>query len=86
MEALARTTVRLPRAQMNRLKLGAVEQGRSIAELVRDGIGCYLDKGFVWESGPAVDSFVTMGPYGKGDVTDASVNHDKYLYGWDKES
>lgn len=76
------TTVRLSKAQLKRLKLRALQEERSVAEIIRDGIGLYLDSKSTPSKRCEDDAFFTMGPYGVSDVDDLSVNHDKYLHGW----
>ena len=76
---MIRTQIQLEEAQMRRLRrLGAAE-GRSLADLVREGVDLLLqrrgapDPGEVRRRALAVVGLVTKAP------PDLSTNHDRYL-------
>ncbi len=86
------TNIRLPRELHRRLKRRALDEDKSLAEVVRESIAQYLAQedapaqpqlpaGMTleeWKSDPlwAIGSHAAT-----ADVTDGSANHDVYLYG-----
>lgn len=82
------TNLRLPKDRLQELKLKALNEGASMAELVRQAIDVFLgykknggkNKG-IWQN-----PFSGIIDLGQDDITDGSVNHDYYLYGMPKKS
>jgi len=60
------------------LRLAAREEGRSAADLIREAVRTYLaDRG----PGHPADPFLEIAGAFSGGPSDASVEHDRYLYG-----
>lgn len=80
------TNIRLEEDLYRTLKHLAVERGKSAAELVREAIRRFLEK----PPPPEEEFRLEDDPFFKvigtcpSDVTDGSINHDHYLYGWPK--
>jgi hypothetical protein len=79
------TNVRLPKELYRQAKRRALEEEKSLAEVIRESVTQYLvgeSKAEVdreaWENDPLwlIGTDATI-----ADVTDGSVNHDYYLYG-----
>ncbi len=83
MSNMQRVQVYIDKEQMQKLKL-AVKKGRgTVSELIRAAIACFLqaqESNIDWDGDPVAR---TVGRI-ELEVTDASVNHDKYLYGREK--
>lgn len=80
MSVLYRAQVYLEPGQMKRLKLEAEKERVPVAVLIRKAINNFLktkEKGVNWDNDPLT---LTVGKI-KLNVNDASVNHDRYLYG-----
>jgi len=76
---MIRTQVQLTEQQASSLRRIAAETGRSVADLVREGVDLYLDA----TKGPPREELVrralsAIGKYSSG-LKDVSVNHDRYL-------
>jgi hypothetical protein len=79
------TNVRLPKELYRQAKRRALEEEKSLAEVIRESVALYLTGGpethgdaEAWEN----DSLWLIGTDGTvAEVTDLSVNHDYYLYG-----
>ena len=76
---MVRTQIQLTEEQSKRLKLTAVEQGVSVAELIRESIDNYLGANLQ----PNQDELrmrarSVIGKY-TSDQTDVSTHHDRYL-------
>jgi hypothetical protein len=85
------TNIRLPKDLYREIKLRALEEEKSLAQIIRESVMQYLAAPEVAESRTeeveAVDDWendplwlIGTDPV-MADVTDASVNHDLYLYG-----
>jgi len=85
------TNIRLPKDLYRRAKRRALEDEKSLAQIIRESIVEYLaepqvaeqkslaeDTPIDWENDPLW--LIGTDPV-MADVTDASVNHDLYLYG-----
>jgi hypothetical protein len=79
------TNVRLPKELYRQAKRRALEEEKSLAEVIRESVALYLTGGTeahvdaeTWESDP-LGLIGTDGTV--AEVTDLSVNHDYYLYG-----
>ena len=84
------TNVRLPRELYREAKRRALEEQKSLAEIIRESLVQYLvgssaelekareRPAIDWENDPL--SLIGTDPV-MADVTDASTNHDFYLYG-----
>jgi hypothetical protein len=85
------TNIRLPKDLYREIKLRALEEEKSLAQIIRESVMQYLAAPEVaeprTEGAAAVDDWendplwlIGTDPV-MADVTDASVNHDLYLYG-----
>jgi Ribbon-helix-helix protein, copG family len=85
------TNIRLPKDVYREIKRRALEEEKSLAQVVRESVALYLSAPEVttvhseepaatddWESDPLwlIGTDATI-----ADVTDGAVNHDLYLYG-----
>lgn len=80
MSDLHRAQVYIGREQMRRLKTEARREQLPVSELIRRAIKHFLrarERGIDWDSDPLTK---TVGRI-KLSATDASANHDYYLYG-----
>jgi len=81
------TNIQLPREQLKLLKHKAVEEGKSMGQVVRELLSRGLSgKGTVTPQGgtlkiPEKSPFAAIIGLGRSGVTDESHEHDKYLYG-----
>ena len=85
------TNIRLPKDVYRQIKLRALEEEKSLAEIIRESVAQYLAGPQVVElrseGGATVDDWENDPLWLIGtdatiaDVTDGSVNHDLYLYG-----
>lgn len=83
MSKLHRTQIYLDEEQMQRLKIEAQKEHLSVSMLIRVAVKKFLStriQNLSWERDPLTK---TIGKI-KLDVTDASINHDQYLYGQKK--
>jgi len=81
------TNIRISKEKLKALKLKAVEENKSVAQLIREAIDKFLFPSK--EKAPAEDIkkdpfFKIVGMFESG-IRDASVNHDKYIYGVQKK-
>ena len=76
------TNVRLPAETLRKLRIRAAEEGKSIAQLVRESIMIYLESPSpaTAEEMLAEDPFFSLGASGHSGLGDGSVAHDRYLY------
>jgi hypothetical protein len=76
---MVRTQIQLEEEQLKALRQSSAETGRSIADLVREGIKLYLSS----RTRPSREEQVrrAIAAIGKfsGGTTDGSTNHDRYL-------
>ncbi len=87
-----RTQIYLEKAQHEALKRKAAEKSTSMASLIREAVAIYLtqadaDDGFDWESYKNASIWKIRGiaeGLGPSGISDGSINHDHYLYGFDK--
>ena len=80
MSNLHRTQIYIEKDQMARIKFVAEKEQIAISELIRRAIKIFLEekeKRVNWEKDPLTKAVGKI----KLTVTDASVNHDQYLYG-----
>jgi len=79
-----RTQIYLPKELFGHLKKYARHGKKSIAHVIREAIGVFLEeharRPINWKNDPITRSIGTA----KSDA-DLSEHHDKYLYGWDKK-
>jgi hypothetical protein len=90
-EEYVTTNVRLPKSVHRALKHCAVEEDKSLAQIIRESVAAYLARppGADEEGGPEGDRAAwerdTLWSIGAdptpADVTDGSIHHDRYLYG-----
>lgn len=75
------TNIRLPRDTLRSLKLLAVEEEKSVSQLIRECVNSRL--GPSGRSGDEfeADPFFEAGPLGPGGKKRGSEDHDKLLYG-----
>jgi hypothetical protein len=84
MSTMVRTQVYLPQDIYDRLQYRCEAEGITMAEQIREALQAYLVKTI--ESSSilrADDPLWSLVGAGEG-PEDASVNHDKYIYGWDQ--
>lgn len=84
MNSLHRSQVYIGEDQMRLLKLEARKENLSVSELIRESIQSFLtkkSKAVDWDNDPLTKAIGMI----KLDVTDASANHDFYLYGGNKK-
>ncbi len=84
MSTLHRSQVYIPEEMIALLKLEAKKDGLTVSELIREAIQNLLSKksrSVNWDNDPFTKA---VGKF-KSDVTDASTNHDFYLYGGKKK-
>lgn len=80
MSTTTATNIRLPEDLLKALKYRAIEEKKSMNQLIREAIEKYL--GAVSPSaGPDNDAFEEVIGIAKSGIKDASSNHDRYLYG-----
>ena len=89
-EKMVRTQVYLPRDIYEQLKDRADAEGITMATQIREALAQYVTEAPTKEEGhilTADDPIWNIIGMGKSDVTDGSVNHDKYIYirDWDPE-
>lgn len=80
MSNLHRTQIYIDEDQLHQLKLEAARERLAISELIRRAIRNLLEtktKSINWDGDPLTKAIGKV----KLEVTDASVNHDHYLYG-----
>ena len=87
-----RTQIYLDKAQHEALKQKAAQKSTSMAQIIREAVAVYLaqtdaDDEFDWETYKNDPIWkireITEG-LGPSGIPDGSVNHDHYLYGFDK--
>jgi len=76
---MVRTQIQFEEEQLNALRRSSAETGRSISDLVREGVKLYL----ISQKRPSRDEQVrraiaAVGKFKSG-IKDGSVNHDRYL-------
>lgn len=81
MEELVATNIRLPRSKLKALKLKAVEESKSLSQLIREIIeNICSDKEIIENKDIKRDTFFKIvGMYESG-IKDGSINHDKHIY------
>mgnify|MGYP000243219106 CR=1 FL=1 len=83
MSAKVRTQVYIPRDIYEELKKRSKSTGITMAEQIRQALSEYLkrEEGVVLKEDDPIWKIVGAASFGPDD---ASVNHDKYLYGWER--
>ena len=89
-EKMVRTQVYLPRDIYEQLKKRADTEGIAMATQIREALAQYVTESPAQQEGhilTADDPIWNIIGMGKSDITDGSVNHDKYIYtrDWDPE-
>lgn len=80
MSATVATNIRLPEETLKELKYRAVEEKKSVNQLIREAITEYLSAPpHLSEQG--TDSFDEVIGMAKSGIRDGSAKHDHYLYG-----
>lgn len=80
MSTLVVTNIRLPEEDLKELKYKAIEERKSVNQLVREAIGMYLSRQKQPEL-PVKDEFEKVIGCASSGIKDGSVKHDLYLYG-----
>lgn len=75
------TNIRLPAEMMRSLKLAALEEGKSVSQMIRESIQDRLGRTQVSDRDFSEDPFFEIGPVGKSGRRDASERHDDVIYG-----
>jgi Arc/MetJ-type ribon-helix-helix transcriptional regulator len=75
---MVRTQIQLTEAQARALRDAAARQGRSMAELVRDGVELVLGTGTVSREERKRRALAASGKFHSG-LKDIARNHDRYL-------
>lgn len=78
MSTMMATNIRLPEDLLKALKYRAIEEKKSMNQLIREAIEMSL--GTV-SPGPDKDAFEEVIGIAKSGIKDASSKHDRYLYG-----
>ena len=87
-----RTQIYLAKGQHEALKKKAAAESTSMAHLIREAIAIYLtqpdtDDDFDWEAykkAPIWNIREISEELGPSGISDGAINHDHYLYGFDK--
>ena len=80
MSAFVVTNIRLPEEDLKELKYKAIEERKSVNQLVREAIEMYLSKQNQPEL-PEKDEFEKVIGSARSVIKDGSIKHDQYLYG-----
>ena len=83
-ERMVRTQIYLPPKVHAELKRRAGTHGLTLALQIREALEEYLRRANSDDELEPLDLghlFEIVGKYGKSNITDGSVNHDKYIYG-----
>jgi len=83
MSNLHRTQIYIGEEQMHQLKVEAQKEHVPVSQLIRKAIEFFLKaktKSINWDNDSILKGIGTLNL----DVTDASINHDNYLYGFKK--
>jgi hypothetical protein len=84
-EKMVRTQVYLPRGVYDQLQRRAERHGVTLALQIREALESYLVRGTETEDKMEPldlgNLFEITGKFGGSGLSDASVNHDKYIYG-----
>ena len=81
MGAFVTTNVRLSKDLLTKLKFRAVEENKSVAQLVREAIQQHLSQHQLIKIDYDNDPFNDLIGITQSEIIDGSVNHDHYLYG-----
>ena len=80
MATIAATNIRLPEDLLKALKYRAIEEKKSMNQIIREAIEMALAAGSQFE-GREPDTLESIIGIAKSGIKDASSNHDRYLYG-----
>jgi len=80
MPAITATNIRLPEALLRALKYKAIEEKKSMNQIIREAIEMSLAAGPRFEE-PEKDAFEDIIGIARSGIKDASSKHDRYLYG-----
>jgi hypothetical protein len=81
-----KTQIYLPKELFGSLKRHARHGKTSVAHVVREAIGAFLEEHARPPVNWAEDPITRSIGMAKGGDRDLSTHHDKYLYGWNKKS
>jgi hypothetical protein len=76
---MIRTQVQLTESQMKALRQASAETGKSVAELIRQGVDQFLAARNDLSDEERIERAIRVGSRFSSGLTDVSVNHDKYL-------
>jgi predicted DNA-binding protein len=74
------TNIRLPEEMLKALKYRAIEEKKSMNQLVREAIAVFLNRGAESKI-PEKDPLEEVIGIGRSGIKDGSSKHDQYLYG-----
>lgn len=76
------TNIRISKEMHKRLKLKAVEDNKSVSQLIREAIqGYFFEQKELQKGDYRSDSFINIIGMARSGIKDGSVAHDRYLYG-----
>ncbi len=81
MPANVATNIRLPEEVLKALKYKAIEENKSVNQLIREAIEIALTTPVQPPGKPAKDPFERVIGIAKSGIRDGSIKHDHYLYG-----
>lgn len=76
---MVRTQVQLTESQMKALRETSAATGKSVAELIRQGVDRFLAARFEPTREERIERAIRVAGRFRGGASDVSVNHDKYL-------
>jgi Ribbon-helix-helix domain len=76
---MIRTQVQLTEGQMKALREASAETGKSVAELIRQGVDGFLATRIGPTREERIERAIRVAGKFRGGRSDVSVNHDKYL-------
>lgn len=76
---MIRTQVQLTESQMKALRQASAETGKSVAELIRQGVDRFLATRIEPTGEERIERAIRVAGRFRGGKSDVSVNHDKYL-------
>ena len=80
MPATVATNIRLPEELLKALKYRAIEERKSVNQMIREAIEMFLDTAPMTE-GVEKDPIEDIIGIGRSGIKDGSTRHDQYLYG-----
>lgn len=74
------TNIKLPEEDLNELKHRAIEEKKSVNQLVREAVEMYLSRQSLPDP-DEINAFEKVIGSARSGIRDGSVKHDQYLYG-----